>query len=126
MLRKQSKVLLIGLGILAAFDLLVEIPFLKAALSEDTVMWLTLLVYFGIAYEGARRGGVRWALRFVVVACIFDWLFTPGIEWVLRTATAPFNAADWALALALIYLPYSVVAGLLAALVVRLSVKKTE
>lgn len=126
MLGRKSKVLLIGLGVLTVFDVLVELPFLKANLSEATVFWLTLLVYFGIAYESARLGGIRQALLCVLVICVYDWLLTPGIEWVFKTLTMPFPLADWAWGLVFPYLPCSVATGLLAGVIVRLSLKKTE
>lgn len=126
MFGRKSKVLLIGLGVLTVFDVLVELPFLKANLSDTTVFWLTLLVYFAIAYESARLGGIKQALLCVLVVCVYDWLVTPGIEWLFKTLTMPFSVSDWALGLAFIYLPCSVATGLLAAVIVRLSLKKTE
>ena len=126
MFGKKSKVLLIGLGVLTVFDLLTELPFLKTSLSDLTVLLLTMLIYFGIAYEGARLGGVRTAIFFVTLVCVFDWLVTPGLEVVLRTAKTPFSVGDWLLGLVLFYLPLSILVGSVAAVIVRLSVKNVN
>jgi hypothetical protein len=121
-MRKEIKVLLIGLGVLIVFDVLTELPFLKPLLSIDTVFYLTLLIYFGIAYEGARSGRLRRAIQLAAIVCVFDSLFTPGLEFVFRSPDAgQFKWVDWLEVLLLFYLPWSVLVGLLAAGLVALT-----
>jgi hypothetical protein len=71
-MKKEYKAWLLGAAVLMLFDIVGAIASDKFHFSEDALTLLTFLIYFAIAYEGARLRNYKVAVVFAVLLSLLD------------------------------------------------------
>ncbi|TDW97200.1 hypothetical protein [Dinghuibacter silviterrae] len=70
-------------GILLLFDVFAVVGAPRLHIEEASLFWLTLLIYFAAAYEGARLRGFRLGVAFALLLSFFDGTVGLGVQSLL-------------------------------------------
>ena len=89
-MKKEHKILLIGIVAIAVLDTAYLIACLQYHYSFTNLWMLNLLIYFAAAYEGARRWNVRVGIFLAVSLSIFETLF----DWLISFFGGPDPSGD--------------------------------